>query len=142
MDLTFRSPLLGLLVVVILVYGLERLIVTDTEAIEQVAEDAAQAIRTGSWEQLEPLLHEDLEYEGRNRAATLEHVQSLAHKYKPLDVGITVFDIKVDGDEATAKGVVRATAMGRMAQVPVDAWFKRTDEGWRLWKVEGGGYVR
>jgi hypothetical protein len=137
-----RSPLLFLLLVALLVFGLERLIVTDTEAIEQLARDAAQAIRVEAWGQLESLLHEDFDYEGRDRAATLEHVRSLARKYKPIDVGITVVDVKVDGDEATARGVVRATAMGRTAQVPVDASFRRTADGWRLAKVRGGGYVR
>jgi len=141
-DLSFRSPLLGLLVVAVLVYGLERLIVTDAEAVEQVAQDAAEAIRSEAWEHLEHLLHEDFEFEGRNRAATIEHLRSLIRKYKPLDVGIAAFDVQVEGDEATAHGVVRASVMGRPAQVPVKAWFRRTEDGWRLSKVEGGGYVR
>lgn len=142
MQLTFRSPLLGLLVVALLVFGLERLIVTDAEAIEQLGVDAARAIRERAWERLEPMLHEEFQYEGRDRTATIAHIRSLVRKYKPADVGIALFEIEVDGGEAKARGVVRGSALGRPVRVAIDAWFKESGDEWKVWKVRGGGYVR
>lgn len=142
MNLALRSPLLGLLLVAILVFGLERLIETDAEQIEQLGKDAAKAIDTQAWEWLEQMLLEDFEYQGRDRAATIEHVRSLVRKYKPTEVGIAFLEIKVDDAQATARAVVRGSALGRPARVPIDAWFKETDDGWKLWKVTGGSYVR
>lgn len=142
MNLTLRSPLLGLLLVGALVFGLERLIVTDAEEIEQLGRDAAKAIQTEAWPWLEQMLVEDFVYERRDRTETIEHIRSLVRKYKPTDVGIAFLEIKVEDGAATAKAVVRGTALGRPARVPVDAWFRETDDGWKLAKVRGGSYVR
>jgi hypothetical protein len=140
--MTIRSPLLGLLVVGLIVFGLERLIVTDAEEIEQLGRNAAKAIQTEAWDWLEQMLVEDFAYERRDRAETVQHIRSLVRKYKPTDVGIAFLEIKVDGQEATAKAVVRGTALGRPARVPVDAWFRETEDGWKLAKVRGGDWVR
>ncbi|MDJ0521113.1 MAG: hypothetical protein QNJ90_03460 [Planctomycetota bacterium] len=142
MTMSLRSPLLGLLLVVLAVYGIERLIVTDAEKIEQLGEDAAHAIRAEAWEWLENLLHEEFTYENRDRAQTVEHIRSLVRKYKPTDVGVAIFEIQVDDAEAKARAVVKGTALGRPVRVPVDAWFKEVDDDWKLWKVQGGAWVR
>ncbi len=142
MSLIFRAPLLTLVVLALLVFGIERLIVTDSEQIERLAEEASEAIRSQAWERLAGLLHEDFTYEQRDGPETVEHVRRLVKKYKPTDVGIALFEIEVVGEEARARGVVRGTALGRPARVPESAWFKETDDGWKLWKVRGGGYVR
>ncbi len=142
MNWTVRSPLLGLLVIASLVFGIERLIVTASERIERVAKDCGAAIQAQDWERLEGLLHEDFEYEGRDRAATIAHVRSLVRKYKPTEIVISVHEVEVDDGKAKSQGVVKGSAMGRPARVPVQAWFRETDDGWKLWKVQGGSYVK
>lgn len=139
---TIRAQFVGLLLVAGLVFGIERLIVTDAEAIENLARDVGVAIEAQRFEALEDFLHEEFTYRGRDRAETIEFVRGLVRKYKPMGVQIVVYEVEVEGDDARAKGVVSGTAYGRPARVPVDATFRRTEDGWRLLEVRGGEYVR
>jgi len=142
MHLAIRTQFLGLLVLVLAAYGIERLIVTDAEELQTLAEDAATAVQGRDWTGLASLLDEDFTYAGRDRAATLAYVRSLVSRYQPTATRIDLTAIEIDGDEAQAEGLVRATALGRSAGLEVRAWFRRTADGWRLRKIEGGPLSR
>jgi len=136
---TVRSRLLALMILALAAYGVERLIVTDTEAIEGLAEAMAEDIRTSSWDALEGRLHEEFTYDGKDRAATVAHVRSLVGRYHPTEVGVILFDIEVDGDDARAKGQIWGRVVGRSVRVTIAAKLRRTDEGdWVLLEVTGG----
>lgn len=136
MNLAIRPHFLGLLVIALVVFGIERLIVTDKEAIEAVADEMAVAIQERQLERLEPLLHPEFEFAGRDRTETIAYVRGLVQKYQPMGAKVVFVDIQVEGDTGTADGVIQATVMGRPQQVRVKAVFARTeDDEWVLKKA-------
>jgi hypothetical protein len=143
MNLSIRPHFLGLLLLALVVFGIERLIVTDKEAIEGLAEEISLAIQTEDLDHLETLLHPEFDYGGRDRAETLRTVRAAKRKYKPIGVKVVLVDIQVDGDVAEAKGVVAATVYGRPQQLPIEATLERGEDGaWLLRAVRGGELPR
>ena len=138
MSWLFRSKLLTLLVIGLVIWGVERLIVTDKEQIEALAETMAEDIRDKRWSDLESRLHEDFMYGKRDREKTVEYVKGLVERNKPTGVGVSLFEIEVTGDSAKAKGHVWGNVAGRPARVSIDAKLLRTDDGWVLREVMGG----
>lgn len=143
MNLAIRPHFLGLLVIALVVFGIERLIVTDKEAIEAVADEMAVAIQERQLDRLEALLHPEFEFGDRDRAETVAYMRSLVGKYQPMGTKVVFVDIQVEDDTGTADGVIRATVMGRLQQVRVKAVFARTeDDEWLLRKVSSDGVAR
>ena len=143
MNLSIRPHFLGLLLLGLVVFGIERLIVTDEEAIEQVAQSMSDAIAEQRFEDLEPLLHAEFEFQGKDRAETIAYVRSLVRKYKPIGAQVALVDIQVEDDTGVAVGIVSGTVYGRPQQVRVEATFERTeDDEWVLRKVTGGQLPR
>lgn len=139
MSWLLRSKLLTLIVLALLIWGVERLIVTDREAIEGLAETVAEDIRDGRWEDLRSRLHEDFVYNSQDRDRTVAYVQGLVERYKPTGVGVDLFEIEVTDDAATARGHVWGNVGGRPVRVGIDAKLLRTeDDGWVLREVTGG----
>ncbi len=137
MDWSIRSQFLGLLVLVLLAYGIERLIVTDAEALQAVANDAAAALRDRDWDHLEGLLTVDFTHDGRDRAATVAYARTLVMRYRPVGVRIGLTEIQVQDDDAEARAIIEATVLGRPAGRAVHVRFRRTAGGWRLCEIEG-----
>ncbi len=136
---TVHSRLLALLVLALAAYGIERLIVTDTEAIETLAEDMAADIEDERWEALEDHLHEDFTYGKLDRRKTIAHVRGLVSKYRPTGVGVSLYEIEVDGDDATALGQVWGHVAARPVRVDILVKLTRNDDGdWVLLEVTGG----
>ena len=104
MNLSIRPHFLGLLLLGLVVFGIERLIVTDEEAIEQVAQSMSDAIAEQRFEDLEPLLHAEFEFQGKDRAETIAYVRSLVRKYKPIGAQVALVDIQVEDDTGVAVG--------------------------------------
>lgn len=138
MDWLFRSKLLLLLVLGLLIWGVERLIVTDAEAIENLAEAMAEDIRDKRWADLEGRLHPEFQYGRRDREKTVEHVRGLVERHKPTGVGVSLFEIEVVGDTATANGHVWGNVAGRPVRVSIGAKLLRGEDGWLLREVTGG----
>lgn len=133
-----RSPIIGSLLLIMLGIGLERLIVTDKEAIEQVGEALARTAGSENWDAFEALLHPDFEYGGRKRAEAVAHVRGLVRKYRPISLEIQVYALEVEGDRATGLGTVSADVYGRPQRLPIDVVFERgEDDLWRLRNVKG-----
>jgi hypothetical protein len=130
--------LLALGLVTLAAFGIERLIVTDVEAIENLAAKASEAIEERRFEVLEGLMAEDFTYAGRDRAATVAYVRRLVEKHQPPRVGLSLTRVEVDGDGAEASGVVLGTVYGRPMRYPVQAVLVRGEDGWRLSRVKGG----
>jgi Domain of unknown function (DUF4440) len=132
MNLAVRPYFLGILLLAFVVYGIERLIVTDKEAIEALGDAVAEAIQKEDYARLEGLLDPGFEYAGRDRATTIGYVRGLVRQYRPIGVQVHLFDIHVEGDHATAAGVVSASVMGRPQEMRVDATLVRSADGWVL----------
>lgn len=142
MDALLRSKFLLLLLVGLVIWGVERLIVTDKEAIENLAEALADDVRQERWDAMQGRLHPQFTYGELDGPQTIEHIQDLVKRFKPGNVGLNLFDIEVEGDSAKSKGHVWANAAGRPGRLAIDARFVRTDDGWKLREVLGGYFGR
>lgn len=138
MSWLLRSKLLTLTVLVLLIWGVERLIVTDKEAIETLSERMSDDIGARRWDDLTSRLHPDFRYRHMDREAAVAHVRTLVDRHKPTGVAVRLFEIEVTEDTATAKGHVWGNVGGRPTRVGIDAKLTRTDEGWLLREVTGG----
>jgi len=133
-----RSPIIGTLFLIMLGIGLERLIVTDKEAIEEVGQALARTAGSEQWEAFEALLHPEFEYGGRKRPEAVAHVRGLVRKYRPISLEISLYGLEVEGDQATGSGKVSAVVYGRPQQLRIEVVFERGEDGaWLLRSVEG-----
>jgi hypothetical protein len=136
---TLRSQTLALLAVVLVAFGVERLIVTDAEAIEALGDDVAEALAERRFGDLESLLSEGFHYGGKDRAATIAHVRALVERHKPAGIEIRLYDVAVEGDAATAAGRVAGSVYGRPATLDVHATLVREEDGWKFSEIRGRG---
>jgi DNA-binding GntR family transcriptional regulator len=137
-----RPTFLALLAIALLAYGIERLIVTDAEAIEALAERAGRAVADRDWENLRGCLSEDFHYGSLDRDGTVTLVRRLVERHDPKGIRVLMQHIEVHGDEAQAEGIVVGRAYGRPARVVVSVDLRRVDGDWRIARVEGGNFVR
>jgi len=143
MNLAIRPYFLGLMVITLMGFGIERLIVTDKEAIQALGEDLAEAIQKQDYGRLEGSLDPDFEYRGRDRTEALEYVRRRVRQYQPLNIKVEFLEIRVEDDTAKAAGNVSALVLGRPWRGRIDATLVRTDDGdWVLKSVEGDGLPR
>lgn len=133
-----RSPVIGTLLLILLAVGIERLIVTDREAIEDVGEALARTAGAEQWGPFEALLHPDFEYGGRGKSEAIARVRGLIRKYQPISLEVSLYGIEIEGDRATAAGKVTAVVYGRLQQVRIETVFERGEDGaWRLRSLDG-----
>ena len=143
MNTAIRPHFLGLLLLALVVFGIERLIVTDEEAIQQSAEALSEAIETEDYEALEALLHPEFRFQGRDRSETIAYIRAQVRKYKPIAPQVVLVDIQVEGDTGRVTGAVQATVYGRPQQLRIEGTFVRTeDDEWLLREVSGGTLPR
>ena len=139
MNLAIRPYFLGILVIAFIAFGIERLIVTDKEAIQALGEDLAEAIQKEDYERLEGLLDSGFSYGARDRTETIGYVRAQYRKLRPINVEVHLFEIHVEEDTARATCAVTGMVMGRPGQMQVYVTLARTPEDeWVLKSVEGG----
>lgn len=133
-----RFPIVGTLLLVLLGVGIERLIVTDQEAIEEVGRALGRTAGTEEWGAFEALLHPDFEYEGRKRPEAVAYLRGLVRKYKPIGLEVSVFGLEVEGDRATGFGKVKANVYGKRQRTRIKVTFERgPDDAWLLLEAAG-----
>jgi hypothetical protein len=137
-----RAQFLALLLLTGLVILVERLIVTDQEAIRGLGREVARAAGARDTEALGRLLAPGFRHGPRDAAQTLAHVAALLRKYPAQDIAVDFLAIEVDDGEATATGLVSASLYGRPVQVQVQVDLREEDEGWKLVRVRGGEGLR
>ncbi len=132
-----RTQILALGILALAAFGIERLIVTDAEAIENLAKDTAKALMEKRYEVLEDVLDESFEYQGKDRAKTIQHVRSLIEKHRPLAVEVRLPEVKIEDDTAKAAGYIGAQVYGRPIRYGIEVDLVRREDGWKLVKVKG-----
>ena len=116
---------------------IERLIVTDQEAIESVLEDAAQDVVRGDDAAMTRRIVEDYDERGKDRAALVKWAHDIWQRSQMRSLHVEVVETKVSGDRAAARIVVRpgpsfagAPMGGLRLGGRID--LRRTHEGWRI----------
>lgn len=124
---------LGVLAVVAgLVLLVERLIVTDAEAVEALIERAAEAVRQGDFEALADTLEADFTVDGRTGEEALTWIRRLYRNFRPLGIEVEIGEIEVVDDRAMAPTVVSMTVMARPFRFAASVHCQRTDGDWRI----------
>jgi hypothetical protein len=133
---SLRRPgnlLLVLLFAGVVAYIVERLVVTDIEAVEMVVAEATEACRRGDFDALREHLSEDFEYldgssRPHDREASVRAVRVAFGLFRPIGLATRLNDVAVTGETATARATVSASG-GRFE---VRLSLRREDGRWRL----------
>jgi ketosteroid isomerase-like protein len=121
-----------LLVVGGLVLLVERVIVTDAEAVEALVQRAAEAVREGDFEALAATLGAGFTVEGRTGKEALDWIRKLRRNYRPLGIDAEVGEVEVSEDRAVAPTVVSMTVMARPVHLRAAVHCRRAEDGWRI----------
>lgn len=113
-------------------WGVERLVVTDREAIERVLEDAAADVSKRDWDAFAAAVDDGYAERGRDKQAFVGWVRGLYESRHPAGVGVDVADTTVDGDRAATRVVVKPGAPYAGIRVNGRVEFVRTPAGWRI----------
>jgi hypothetical protein len=127
-----RLVLLAALAAVVVGVVVERLIVTDREAITATIEDDAAAVSRDDWDAVARTIADDYSEGGRDKAALIEWARRLWRSSGAARVSIDVGDIRVEGDHAAARIVVRPGSRLSGFEFPGRLDFVRTHDGWRI----------
>ena len=125
--------LLGILAMAALAaWGIERLVVTDAEAVEALLAADEAAIRSGDWDTVRTSIAPEYEERGRDREAIVRWARDLWKASRATTLSIRTDDVRVEGDRAAARVTVSPGSpwTGQRFGGRVD--LERTPEGWRI----------
>lgn len=127
-----RLLLLILLAVGGIAWLVERLVVTDAEAIGSAVTRLASSASAKDWEAFEALLADDFDSPWGDRAKFTRMLAELMKRYDVKDTGVRLGDVTVRGDRGAAAvtALPGAPFQGLRVQGRVD--LVRTDDGWRV----------
>lgn len=131
--------LLGLAAVGLLI---ERIVITDAEAIEGLASDAEEAFNERRFGDLVDILDPDFSYGGRDRQGTVAYLERMAKRFQATGVDVVLEEPAIEGDEASAEATVRLRMLNRLTVVPVSLRFARRDGRWRFKQASLGAGLR
>ena len=115
-----------------LVLLVERLIVTDAEAVDALVQRAAEAVREGDFEALAATLGAGFTVEGRTGEEALDWIRKLRRNFRPLGIEAEVGEVEVSEDRALAPTVVSMTVMARPVRLRAAVHCRRGEDGWRI----------
>jgi hypothetical protein len=125
-----------LLVLVALGFAVERLIVTDEEALVAWAEAMSEAASTGDRDRARTLISEEFVYGTLDRDKALDLAWRARRNAAVGDLTLSLVQIQIKGDEAHAEGIISAASMARRAELTTRMRFQRSDGGWLLVQAE------
>jgi hypothetical protein len=134
-----RSLLIGLLIAVGLGVLIERLVVTDTEAIEALLEEARDAAKDREWNRLRPLLSDSFTWHGLGPDETVAELTRLAERNRPTLIEVNWGAVAPSRLRCEVDVEVRAFAYGGRYGGTVRVVFAKERDGWRLLEVQGSG---
>lgn len=114
----------------------ERLVVTDTEAIEALLDSAQEALRERALERLRPLLSEDFEHSGRGPDEAVEEARRLIERHRPTLLEIDPGPIVVGRGRAEVDVVVRTLAYGGGTRWGFRLVLRQESSDWQILSAE------
>ena len=109
--------LLGMLVLVLIGWGIERLIVTDTEAIEGLLEDARKAVLVRELPRLRPMMDDAFAWGELGPDETVQRLQGYVDRGRPTRIDVNWGPVVPRGDTCIVEADVRVLAFLQL-QVP------------------------
>lgn len=134
-----RSLLLAFLLAVGLGILVERLIVTDTEAIEALLEELRDAAKDREWNRLRPVLSDDFAWGQYGPDETVSEIERLVHRYPPTRIEVEWGAVAPARLRCEVDATVRAFGYGGAWLGKVRLTFAREKDGWRLLEAQPTG---
>ena len=116
-------------------WGIERMIVTDAEAIETLVEDAADAFQAGAFERLAGYFCGGFKHGREDEAKALARAKKLHRTFKPVGTRAVVQNLVIDGDTAESELAVWVRVLSRVVPVRGRVTYARHDDG--SWCIAG-----
>lgn len=116
-------------------FAVERLVVTDAEAVERTLQDAAAAVTRGDWDAFAASVADDFADRGQDKGGFVAWAKDLWARSHAKSVEVDVGDVRVEGDRAAARVVVRPGAPWAGVRVPGRVDLVRAGDGWRVESV-------
>ena len=133
MNQTRPSIWLGALLALLgLGFLVERLVVTDAEAVEALVERAAESVREADFEALAATLDPEFTVEGRTGDEAVAWIRKLQRNYRPLGIEVEIGEIEVHEDRAMAPTEVSMTVMARPLSFRAAVHCRKVDGAWRI----------
>lgn len=136
-----RPPILAILLgATLLAFVIERLVVTDLEALERWAQRASEALDSSDMEAFEELITDDFTYGRMDREAALKFAAGASRQVQASGIQIVLRKITIDGDTAEAQAQIFGTAIGRRYRLETPVRLERGEDGWRLAHADAVAY--
>ena len=121
---------LGVLCAALAAWGIERLIVTDKEAIEAIVEAGARAVERGDWDAVAAIFDDEVVVGGKDKRDAVKRLRAYWEASGATSLSTEVRDLVVSGDQASAR--IRAWPGGRgLAYGEGTVTWVRRPGGWK-----------
>jgi hypothetical protein len=117
-------------------FAIERLVVTDTEAIENLLADAFRSVKSRELTRLRPLLSEDFRYRDRGPDDAVSEAVRLVERHKPTLIELSRGPIVVAAPNAEAEVDVRVFGHGGAWLGRLVLTLRKEDGTWRVLTAE------
>jgi hypothetical protein len=129
----------------VLAWAIERLIVTDREAIEAAVDRGARAVERGDWDAVASIFDDEIAESGRDKKELVRFVKSSWEASGATSLSAEVLDLLVSGDRASSRVRARPGGRGLAYGEGVVSWVRRED-GWKATGISnpqvGAGFGR
>lgn len=112
----------------------ERLVVTDREAVTDVVTRTADAVTRGAWDDVSGHLDETFTVGRLDKAAFVTWARAQWNASPVRSLSTSVDDVRVEGDRAAARVVAKVSAFG--LRVPARVDLERRGSAWRIVGIE------
>ena len=114
----------------LLAWGVERLIVTDREAIEAIVEGGARAVERGDWDAVAAIFDDEVVEGARDERDFVKQLRSYWQASGATSLSTEVLDLTVSGDRASARVRARPGGRGFAYGEGTVSWVRRPN-GWK-----------
>ena len=114
----------------LLAWGVERLIVTDREAIEAAVERGARAVERGDWAAVGDVFDDEAIEGPRSKTEIVRMLRRYWEASGATSLSAEVLDLKVSGDQASTRIRARPGGRGLAYGEGVVSWVRR-ESGWK-----------
>ena len=121
-----------MLLAALLAWGVERLVVTDREAIESLVEGAAAAVNRDDWDAVATAFDEEITAGAKTKAALLAWIRDAALRVHPTSLSAHVLDLKIAGDRARARVHASGGSNTGPFGVSAEVDLARREDGWKI----------